>query len=100
MWYRLAAKLGMSARRAMCEIDAAEFAYWCAYYRLEPWGEDRADTRAAIVAATIAASHGGKNVKVENFMAHKPDRTKPKTLKQWANIAKFLKAWIPGMQKG
>ena len=35
-----------------------------ALYRLEPWGEERADLRAGIVASTVA-----------NAMMRKPDRT-------------------------
>lgn len=29
-------------------------AEWLAYFQLEPWGEERADLRAGIVASTIA----------------------------------------------
>jgi hypothetical protein len=35
-------------------MSSREFAEWIAYYRLEPFGETRADLRAAIVACTIA----------------------------------------------
>lgn len=31
-----------------------EFAEWMAYYGLEPFGDERADLRSGIVAATIA----------------------------------------------
>lgn len=35
-------------------MSAHEFAEWIAYYSLEPFGEERADLRAAIVACVIA----------------------------------------------
>lgn len=44
---------------------------WIAYYQLEPFGEERADMRAAIIASTIAnvnRSKGQKAYKVEDFM--------------------------------
>lgn len=33
---------------------------WLAYYECEPWGEERADLRAGIVAATVGNVHRGK----------------------------------------
>ena len=44
----------------MARCDSREFAEWLAYYELEPWGEERADLRAGIVASTIANVHRGK----------------------------------------
>lgn len=38
-----------------------EFAEWAAYYRIEPWGEERADLRSGIQSATIANCNRGKN---------------------------------------
>lgn len=51
---------------------------WAAYYRLEPWGEDRADARTAIVAAVVHnVSHrrGGARP-VRDFMAHAEPRAR------------------------
>lgn len=54
----------------MEEIDCAEFAEWFAFFRLEPWGEERADLRSGIIAATTAncAAQGRKQFKAEDFM--------------------------------
>lgn len=44
---------------------------WIAYYKMEPFGEQRADLRAAIIACTVANSNRGKDqkaLKVEDFM--------------------------------
>jgi len=44
---------------------------WIAFHSLEPWGEERADLRAAIVASTIANVNRAKGqpaFKVADFM--------------------------------
>lgn len=38
----------------LAEVDADQFAEWVAYSDVEPWGEERADLRAGIIAAEIA----------------------------------------------
>lgn len=47
---------------------------WLAYFRLDPWGESRADLRAAIVASTVANAmarkKGGGHFKPEDFMPY------------------------------
>ena len=52
----------------MSALDVAE---WAAYFELEPWGEDRADLRAGIVASAIANVHGVKSVPAD-FMPYRP----------------------------
>ena len=54
----------------LCEITASEIVEWEALYRIDPWGEDRADLRAAIVAYTFASAHTkkGKKLKLSDFM--------------------------------
>ena len=61
MWFRLAKELGMSVRRCMEEVSSAEFAYWKAFYDLEPFGDRVADLRAGIGAATFANSQRSKD---------------------------------------
>ena len=51
----------------LAEMSSRQLAEWIAYYQVEPWGEERADLRAGIVASTIA------NVN------RSPKRTKPYT---------------------
>jgi hypothetical protein len=38
----------------MERIDYHEFALWMAFYQIEPWGEERADLRAMLIASEIA----------------------------------------------
>lgn len=54
MWLRLASLWGCTLKEAMCRCDSKEFALWVAYYRIDPWGESRADLRTGIVASTVA----------------------------------------------
>ncbi len=46
--------LGMTVRRMLAELTAADIAEYMAFERLEPFGEVRADLRAGIVASTVA----------------------------------------------
>jgi len=58
----------MSIRRCQQEISPEEFNSWLAYYQIEPFGEDRADIRSAIIACTFANTMGSKNSKMTDFM--------------------------------
>jgi len=40
--------------RLLAELSTREFDEWLAYYQIEPWGEERGDVRAGIIASTIA----------------------------------------------
>jgi hypothetical protein len=55
----------------LAEISSHTFAEWLAFRRLEPWGEERADLRAGIIASTMANSMRGKKgkpFKPQDFM--------------------------------
>lgn len=45
----------------LAELSARQFAEWADYFAQDPWGEQRADLRSAIVAMTIANVHRGAN---------------------------------------
>lgn len=53
----------MSVKRCQQEIDSREFVEWQAYFGLDPFGEDRADLRAGIIAMTIANSQRAKGTR-------------------------------------
>ena len=59
MLFRLALAMGRTIQELRAVLSYAEFQEWCGYYQIEPWGEDRADLRAGIVASTIA-NYAGK----------------------------------------
>lgn len=47
----------------MNEVDAEEFAWWIAYYEIQPWGNDREDLRAGMIGAVMANAWRGKRGK-------------------------------------
>ena len=59
MLFRLALAMGRTIQELRATLSYSEFQEWCLYYQVEPWGEDRADLRAGIVASTIA-NYAGK----------------------------------------
>lgn len=70
-WFRLAGHLGMSVARCQQEVSSAEFAMWMAYYQVEPFGEERADWRAAIMPVMFANAfkgQGGRTYQISDFM--------------------------------
>lgn len=62
--------LGCSLREAMQRITAREFRIWQAEYMLDPWGEERGDLQAAIVAHTTAECNRSKGprTRIKDFM--------------------------------
>ncbi len=53
----------MSVARAQREISSQEFTEWIAFAEMEPFGEARADMRAALIASTIANVNRGRGVR-------------------------------------
>lgn len=70
MWLRLASLWGCPVTEARRRVTRHEFAYWCAYWLIEPWGEIRADYRMARICQVIAACHSGRGrrPKLEDFL--------------------------------
>jgi len=65
---------------------------WMAYGQVEPFGEERADLRSAIIACVFANAHRGKGqkaFKVSDFMP-KFDKKKPQT---WQQMKQTFKAF-------
>lgn len=52
------------------QMDSAELTDWMAYWRVEPFGEERADLRSGIVSSVIAScmSASKKKYKPSDFM--------------------------------
>jgi len=61
----------------LAEIPRALFLEWVAYHELEPWGQDRADARAAIVASVtynVNRGRGSRSRGPKDFVAYTPPR--------------------------
>jgi hypothetical protein len=72
----------MSVRRAQAEISSAEFAEWIAYCGIDPFGEERDDLRAALVACTVANTFSKKRYKPADFMPDFDKHTEPMDAQQ------------------
>ncbi len=72
----LALAMGRTLQELGDAMTAEEFGLWLALYRIDPWGEQRADLRAGIVASTIAnyagmtRSKSAGAAKPTDFMAY------------------------------
>jgi hypothetical protein len=61
MVLRLALALGYANPDAMlAEMKPRHLAEWLAFYRIEPWGETRADIRAALQTMQLVSASGAK----------------------------------------
>ena len=90
--FRLATQLGKFVSEVE-QMSGVELLEWMAYYKIEPWGEKRADMRAGVIASTIAnifRKKGRKPFKPVDFMLQ---FEKPKKRKQTADEIKnaFMK---------
>ena len=50
----LAAKLGCTVNELADRLAWHEFVHWVAYYKRDPWGEERSDLRAALNTAALS----------------------------------------------
>ena len=57
---RLAALWHCTVREAQARIDSAEFAEWCAFYLIEPWGGSADDARIGMLCSMGAGVAGVK----------------------------------------
>ncbi|GEM_PF-787934 len=96
--FRLALSLHWpSVAWGLAHISARELAEWEAYYRVEPWGEERADLRAGIIAATEANVHRDakkrrKAFTPEEFMPRFTAQGKKQTPEQTRAFAQMMAA--------
>lgn len=61
-------------------ITSTQLSEWMAYYELDPWGGERADLLAGIIASTIANCNRAKNqpaFKPKDFMPRFDDGRRP-----------------------
>ena len=63
----------MTAAELGRRMSSREMSEWEVYEALEPFGERRADYRAASICYTIALANGAKSVELEDFLLTRPD---------------------------
>lgn len=84
--------LGLTVRELLARIDGRELAEWEAYAQIEPWGEWRADYRAALVASVIANANWGKAFTPDDFMPEfGREPPPPQTIDEQVAIFEMLK---------
>ncbi len=93
--------LGLSVAEAQARIDAREFGEWMAFAGLEPFGEERADLRAAIVASTVANTARDPKTQrdpftPQEFMPKFEKETTEQTPEQMLAIVEMLNAAFGG----
>jgi len=76
-------------------MSARDVAEWQAYATIDPFGEERADFRAAIVACTVASAMGGKKCKPTDFMPllDKPQNEPQDELQMQQKLQAFAKVF-------
>lgn len=93
----LAALWGCPVREAQARCDSREFAEWLAFYRIDPFGEQRADLRNGILAALVANAmrrSGQQPAKPEDFMPFREVRKRTPE-----EAALMLKAYAQELSK-
>ena len=83
----------------LARISSRELAEWMQYYELEPFGEERADLRAAIVATTIANSNrrkGKRAFKPADFMPRFEKKEEAQSWEQQLAIVEALNSALGG----
>lgn len=85
--------------KRLCTIR--EFVRWVAFYGFEPWGEERADFRAGVIAATVANAFGGAKAKPHDFMPLIAKHPKRQTVEeQQAGMARAFAALKKARERG
>ena len=71
----------MTVREILARIDSRELAEWMQYYALSPFGDERQDLQAGIIACTIANANSakGKSFKPEDFMPYATEQREQTT---------------------
>ena len=82
----------MTVRELLARIDSHELSEWLAYYQIEPFGETRADMRAALIAMIMANIYRKKNqppFNLGDFM-FKFEPSKPQSVEEMKAICKSI----------
>lgn len=81
----------MPVGELLTRVSSRELTEWMAYYELEPFGEERADLRAGIIASTVA------NVNRAKGKAYQPQDFMPKFGRRGARSWQELMAAVERM---
>lgn len=67
----------MTVREMLARIDSLELAEWMQFYGIDPFGTERDDLQAGIVACTVANANSGKGraFQPSDFMPYSDKQT-------------------------
>jgi hypothetical protein len=68
---KLALALGKTRRELLASLDSAELTFWMAFDRVDPFGQERGDLRAGMIAANYSnwkRSPNAERFKPSDFM--------------------------------
>jgi len=69
-------------------MDSKELSYWIAYYKIFPFGDERADLRNALNCSILANANSKKRFKPEDFMFNFGKKKKRMDGMEMKNIVK------------
>jgi len=89
--------LGRTIGELEAALSSAEYAEWQAYYQIDPFDDQRADLRFAMLASMVAAIGGVKRPKFKDYMLF-PERSEQKvqTSSQILEVARKVTGWFRG----
>lgn len=87
----------MPVGELLARVSSRELTEWMVYYELEPFGEERSDLRAGIVASTVANANRtkGKAYKPQDFMP-KFERRGPRSWQEMMATVERMNALFGG----
>lgn len=81
-------------------MSSKEITEWMAYNNLEPFGEERADVRSAMIACVMANAFSKKKHKIEDFILKFKRRKKGKTKRMdWQVMKKICQIFSKKVEK-
>lgn len=87
--FQLAAKLGCTVKELLERIDSMELSEWFAFNLIDPFTEDRADKRSAIIAR-VAATGLLKNSFSTNEFRAVPEEVKQMDFKDMSMVLRGM----------
>ena len=85
----------------MLRCSPREFMEWKAFFRVDPWDQDRADLRSGILASLICnmfAGKGATRAKPDDFLLSEKRPPQPMRRQSSAEVAAVLEGIIAAQQ--
>ena len=80
----------MTVREMLARMDSRELSEWIAWYNFEPFGEERADMRSAIIACVVHNTQCTKKTQMKKVSDFMPKFRPPEPM-DWQEIKETLR---------